>query len=49
VAVSQTMVKSYGWMVAQERGRKDLAFAWLDQYQPVARVGKSILLYRIEP
>ncbi|MCX6626445.1 MAG: glycosyl transferase, partial [Candidatus Solibacter sp.] len=47
VAVSQTMLKNYGWMVAQQRGRQDLAFAWLDQYQPVGRVGKSILLYYI--
>ena len=47
VAVSQTMLQNYGWMVAQQRGRQDLAFAWLDQYQPVAKVGKSILLYRI--
>ena len=47
VAVSQTMLKNYGWMVSQQRGRRDLAFAWLDQYQPVGRVGKSILLYYI--
>ena len=47
VAVSQTMLKNYGWMVAQQRGRADLAFAWLDAYQPVGRVGKSILLYYI--
>jgi len=47
VAVSQTMLQNYGWMVAQQKGRSDLAFAWLDVYQPVARVGKSILLYHI--
>ena len=47
VAVSHTMVKNYGWMVAQQKGRQDLAFAWLDGYQPVAKVGKSILLYKI--
>ena len=47
VAVSHTMLKNYGWMVAQQKGRQDLAFAWLDGYQPVAKVGKSILLYRI--
>jgi hypothetical protein len=47
VAVSQTMLKNYGWMVSQQRGRGDLAFAWLDRYQPVARIGKSILLYNI--
>jgi hypothetical protein len=47
IAVSQTMLKNYGWMVSQQRGRPDLAFAWLDQYQPVGRVGKSILLYYI--
>jgi hypothetical protein len=47
VAVSQTMLRNYGWMVAQQKGRQDLAFAWLDRYQPVAKVGKSILLYKI--
>ena len=47
VAVSQTMLKNYGWMAAQQRGRSDLAFEWLDQYRPVGRVGKSILLYYI--
>jgi Dolichyl-phosphate-mannose-protein mannosyltransferase len=48
VAVSYTMLKNYGWMAAQQRGRNDLAFAWLDPYRPVAKIGKSILLYRIE-
>jgi 4-amino-4-deoxy-L-arabinose transferase-like glycosyltransferase len=48
VAVSQTMLKNYGWMIAQQQNRKDLAFAWLDAYRPMAKVGKSILLYRIE-
>jgi 4-amino-4-deoxy-L-arabinose transferase-like glycosyltransferase len=48
VAVSQTMLRNYGWMVAQQQGRADLAFAWLDRYKPVARVGRSILLYRID-
>ncbi|HXB72333.1 MAG TPA: glycosyltransferase family 39 protein [Candidatus Acidoferrales bacterium] len=47
VAISFTMQKTYGWVVAQQKGRGDLAFAWLDRYQPVARVGKSILLYDI--
>jgi hypothetical protein len=47
VAVSHTMLQNYGWMAAQQRGRQDLAFAWLDRYQPVGRVGKSILLYYI--
>ena len=47
VAVSQTMLKNYGWMVSQQRGRQDMGFAWLDQYQPAGRVGKSILLYYI--
>ncbi len=47
VAVSHTMLQNYGWMVSQQRGRKELAFAWLDQYQPVGRVGKSILIYYI--
>jgi len=41
------MRQNYGWMVAQQRGRSDLAFSWLDAHQPVAQVGKSILLYYI--
>jgi hypothetical protein len=47
VAVSHTMLQNYGWMASQQRGRQDLAFAWLDRYQPAGRVGKSILLYHI--
>jgi len=47
VAISFTMQKTYGWVVAQQKGRTDLAFSWLDRYQPVARVGRSILLYNI--
>jgi len=47
VAVSYTMLENYAWMAAQQRGRNDLAFAWLDRYQPAARIGKSILLYHI--
>jgi len=34
--------------VARQKGREDLAYSWLDQYQPVAKIGKSILLYRID-
>jgi hypothetical protein len=49
VAISYTMRENFGWMSAQQRGRNDLAFAWLDGYQPVTRVGKSILLYHIDP
>jgi hypothetical protein len=41
------MLKNYGWMVARQKDRQDLAFAWLDRYQPVAKVGKSILIYHI--
>jgi len=47
VAVSFTMLKSYGWLVQQQQGRGEPAFAWLDRYQPAARIGKSILLYNI--
>ena len=47
VAVSHTMLQNYGWMASQQRSRPDLAFAWLDPYQPAGRVGKSILLYYI--
>jgi len=47
VAVSFTMLKSYGWLVQQQQLRPESGFAWLERYQPVARVGKSILLYYI--
>jgi hypothetical protein len=49
IAISYTMRENFGWMAAQQRGRSDLAFAWLDRYQPVMRVGKSILLYHVSP
>ena len=41
------LLKNCVWMVSQLRGRTDLAFAWLDQYQPAGSVGKSILLYYV--
>ncbi|PWU00283.1 MAG: glycosyl transferase [Terriglobia bacterium] len=47
VAVSFTMLKTYSWLVAQQAGRSEPGFAWLDRYEPVARVGKSFLLYYI--
>jgi hypothetical protein len=47
VAVSQTMLQNYGWMAAQQKGRSDLGFSWLDRYPPVDKIGKSILLYNI--
>jgi hypothetical protein len=47
VAISFTMMKLYGTLWAKQQGRQEPAFAWLDRYQPVARVGKSILLYHI--
>jgi hypothetical protein len=47
VAVSFTKLKTYGWLAAQQKGRTENAFAWLDRYEPVTRVGKSILLYNI--
>jgi hypothetical protein len=47
VAVSFTMLKTYSWLVAQQSGRAEPGFGWLDRYQPVARVGKSFVLYRI--
>lgn len=49
VAASHTTLKTKAWELARERGRSDLAFAWLDGYQPVERVGRSILLYYIPP
>src|SRR5262249_40759238 len=45
IAVSFTMQKSFGWLVQQQQNRPERGFAWLDRYQPVARIGKSILLY----
>src|SRR5581483_1472568 len=47
VAISFTTLKLRGLMLAQQAGRRDGAFDWLERYQPVARVGKSILLYHI--
>ena len=47
VAVSQTMLKNYGWMAAQQRAARIWRSPGWTQYQPVARVGKSILLYQI--
>jgi len=49
VAVSFTMLKTYSWLMAQQRGRRDPGFAWLERYRPVARVGKSLLLYQVPP
>jgi len=48
VAISYTMLKLHGRMLAQAAGRPDSAYAWLERSQPVARIGKSILLYHIE-
>ena len=48
VAISFTMLKTYGWLVAQQTGRSEPAFAWLDRYHPVARIGKSFLLFYIQ-
>jgi hypothetical protein len=47
VAVSFTRIKTYSWLVAQQNERSEPGFAWLERYRPVARVGKSILLYYI--
>jgi 4-amino-4-deoxy-L-arabinose transferase-like glycosyltransferase len=47
VAISYTTMKLRGRMLAQAAGRSDSAYAWLERYQPAARVGKSILLYHI--
>lgn len=47
VAISFTEMKTFGLLLARSAGRHDSAYAWLDQYQPVERVGKSILLYHI--
>jgi hypothetical protein len=47
VAISYTTLKVRGPLLAQSMNRTDSAYAWLDRYQPVARVGKSILLYHI--
>ena len=47
VAISYTQMKTFGLLLARNAGRPDSAYAWLDQYQPQERVGKSILLYHI--
>jgi 4-amino-4-deoxy-L-arabinose transferase-like glycosyltransferase len=47
VAISYTTLKLRGLLLAQAAGRRDPAYGWLDRYQPVSRVGKSILLYHI--
>jgi hypothetical protein len=47
VAVSYTMLKNYGWLAAQQLGRPGLGFDWLDGQRPVAKVGRSILLYYV--
>jgi len=46
VAVSLTTLKMQR---AKLRGTMPRAFSWLDDYRPVARVGKSILLYFVSP
>jgi hypothetical protein len=47
VAISFTQMRLFGLMLARQMGRSEPAYAWLDRYQPAARVGKSILLYHI--
>jgi 4-amino-4-deoxy-L-arabinose transferase-like glycosyltransferase len=47
VAVSYTNLKTIGLMQAHAAGRQDTPFTWLDRYQPVQKIGKSILLYHI--
>ncbi|HEY3444025.1 MAG TPA: glycosyltransferase family 39 protein [Paludibaculum sp.] len=47
VAISYVNQKTQGLLIAKSMGRADSAYAWLDRYQPVTRVGKSILLYYV--
>ena len=47
VAISYFNQKTQGRLIAKSMGRNESAYAWLDRYQPVSRVGKSILLYYI--
>ena len=47
VAISYFSLKTQGLLYAKAQGRTDSAYAWLDRYEPVAHVGKSILLYYI--
>ncbi|MBI5280393.1 MAG: glycosyltransferase family 39 protein [Candidatus Solibacter usitatus] len=47
VAISYFNLKTRGLLAAKAMGRAESGYAWLDRYQPVARVGKSILLYHI--
>jgi len=48
VGISFTRMKTLGAMVAEESGKRENGFAWLDRYRPRERVGKSILLYYVE-
>ena len=50
--------KVTGWIVASETGMKLVSngdkefgegYRWLEEYQPVAHIGKSLRVYRIEP
>jgi 4-amino-4-deoxy-L-arabinose transferase-like glycosyltransferase len=47
VAISYTTMKTQGLYLARAMGRSEPAYAWLERYQPVWKVGKSILLYHI--
>lgn len=46
LAVSATFLASGGWM--SEGYSEDRDYAWLDDYTPVGRAGKSIFIYYIE-
>jgi hypothetical protein len=47
IAISYATMKLHGLNVANALGRADSGFGWLDKYKPVAKVGKSILIYYI--
>jgi 4-amino-4-deoxy-L-arabinose transferase-like glycosyltransferase len=44
IAISEMNLKDLG-----ARNRKRGAYDWLRRYEPVERIGKSILLYRVQP
>jgi 4-amino-4-deoxy-L-arabinose transferase-like glycosyltransferase len=47
VAISAFNQRTQSLLIAKNLGRAEPAYAWLDRYEPVVRVGKSILLYNI--
>lgn len=49
IAVSVHMLTIESGAIQQEQRRTDHPLGWLEAYQPVARIGKTIKLYYIQP